>query len=109
MFALSLGEQMYSLPSVRSRPGAKPGWLPILKAALMLLASVVVLAAAMALMGSQAGARSYEDVTVQPGDTLWGIAAAGHPNSDVRARVDTIMRLNGLKDPVIQPGDHLRV
>jgi hypothetical protein len=104
-----MGEQMYPLPSVRSRPGAKPGWLPILKGALVLLAAVLVLAAAMALMGSEAGARSYEDVTVQPGDTLWGIAAAGHPSSDVRARVDAIMRVNGLKDPVIQPGDHLRV
>jgi LysM repeat protein len=48
-------------------------------------------------------------VVVQPGDTLWGIAAARYPGDDVRMRVDEIERLNGLQDPGIEVGETLRL
>ncbi len=35
-------------------------------------------------------------VTVEPGQTLWGIAARVAPGADVRATVDHILELNGL-------------
>jgi hypothetical protein len=89
------------------RPG-RPALLSLVKGGLLLLAAVCVLAVALAARG-EAGAGAYEEVTVQPGDTLWSIAASRRPDSDVRAGVGEIMRVNGLKDPVIQPGDHLRV
>src|ERR1700694_4114963 len=47
-------------------------------------------------------------VVVQPGDTLWGIAAARYPQDDTRVRVDEIERLNGLRGPGIEVGETLR-
>lgn len=48
-------------------------------------------------------------VVVQPGDTLWSIAAAHYPGADPRERVDAIERLNGLSGPVIIPGATLEL
>jgi nucleoid-associated protein YgaU len=52
---------------------------------------------------------AYESVTVQPGDTLWSIAAERYPNADTREKVDEIERANGLSDPFIRAGQDLRV
>jgi LysM repeat protein len=48
-------------------------------------------------------------VVVQPGDTLWGIAAARYPGDDVRVRIDEIERLNGLHSPKIEVGEVLQL
>jgi nucleoid-associated protein YgaU len=48
-------------------------------------------------------------VVVQPGDTLWGIAATRYPGDDVRVRVDEIERLNGLRGAEIEVGETLRL
>jgi nucleoid-associated protein YgaU len=50
-----------------------------------------------------------ERVTVQPGDTLWDIAAARYPGADAREKVFEIEQLNGLAGPAIQAGERLRV
>ena len=48
-------------------------------------------------------------VVVQPGDTLWSIAAEHYPSDDVRARVDDIERANRLPGPVIEVGQTLQL
>jgi nucleoid-associated protein YgaU len=48
-------------------------------------------------------------VVVEPGDTLWGIAAARYPGDDVRVRIDEIERLNGLHSPQIDVGEILQL
>ena len=48
-------------------------------------------------------------IVVQPGDTIWSIAAERYPANDTRARVDDIERLNGLKSPLIEAGETLRL
>jgi nucleoid-associated protein YgaU len=48
-------------------------------------------------------------VVVQPGDTLWGIAAVRYPGDDVRVRIDEIERLNGLHGPQIDVGELLQL
>ena len=48
-------------------------------------------------------------VVVQPGDTLWSIAAERYPSDDVRVRVDDIERANGLTSPVIEVGQTLHL
>lgn len=48
-------------------------------------------------------------VVVQPGDTLWSIAAERYPGDDVRARVAEIETLNGLSGPVIEAGETLQL
>lgn len=51
----------------------------------------------------------YTTIVVQPGDTLWSIAAARYPADDVRVRVDDIEQANGLASPTIQVGQTLRL
>jgi hypothetical protein len=48
-------------------------------------------------------------VVVQPGDTLWSIAAVHYPADDVRIRVQDIENANGLHGPQIQVGQTLRL
>jgi len=50
---------------------------------------------------------TFETVEVGAGDTLWGIAEAIAPSSDPRDVIYEIMRLNGLDDAVVQPGQQL--
>lgn len=49
-------------------------------------------------------------VTVEPGDTLWKIAASAEPGTDPRLVVQRIIDLNGMGgDPTVQPGQELRL
>jgi nucleoid-associated protein YgaU len=48
-------------------------------------------------------------VTVQPGDTLWTIAAEHYPSDDVQRRVADIEQANGLSGPRIGVGETLRL
>jgi nucleoid-associated protein YgaU len=46
-------------------------------------------------------------VVVQPGDTLWSIASAVDGGGDVRAVIDEIQALNGLRGAELVPGQTL--
>jgi len=72
-----------------------------------LLALAVSLSLAVVAHGGTAPA--YSTVVVQPGDTVWSIAAEHYPSDDVRGRVADIERANGLHGPVIQAGETLRL
>jgi LysM repeat protein len=76
-------------------------------ASVMLLALAVSVGLAVVAHGGTAPAEAT--VVVQPGDTLWSIAAQRYPSDDVRARVDGIERANGLRSPVIEAGEILRL
>jgi LysM repeat protein len=73
----------------------------------------LVLVAALAVMLSLSrvaqGGEAAATVVVQPGDTLWTIAAERYPGDDTRARIDQIERLNDLSSPVIVVGETLRL
>jgi nucleoid-associated protein YgaU len=73
------------------------------------LVAVVVLSLGLAKVALGGGSQADVTVVVQPGDTLWAIAAAHYPADDVRSRVDDIERANGLQGPVIQAGETLRL
>lgn len=77
-------------------------------AAVLLLALSVSLWLAIVAHGGAAPAQD-STVVVQPGDTLWSIAAARYPTDDVRARVDGIERANGLRSPLIEVGELLKL
>lgn len=51
----------------------------------------------------------FETVRVQPGQTLWGIAADRYPGADTRDKVGEIMSANGLRDANIAAGVELKV
>lgn len=77
------------------------------------LVVVLVLALAvslgLALVAHGGTAPVYSTVVVQPGDTVWSIAAEHYPFDDVRARVQDIESANGLGGPIIQVGETLRL
>lgn len=57
-----------------------------------------------------ATAQHYTTVTVRPGDTLWGLAAAhAGPSADVQEAVDRITDTNRLQSGELQPGERLRI
>lgn len=77
----------------------------------LLAAGMVVGAASVgfALVAHGGSPRPATTVVVEPGDTLWSIAAEHYPSDDVRARVEDIERANGLDGPIIVPGETLRL
>ncbi len=58
---------------------------------------------------SRAGYQGMHQVVVQPGQTLWSIAAAAEPASDPRTVVQEIMLANALGSPAISAGQQLWV
>ena len=49
-------------------------------------------------------------VVVEPGQTLWDLAAKANPNGDIRTTVDDIMRLNSIESAgAMQAGDTIAV
>ena len=57
-----------------------------------------------------ATAQRYATVTVQPGDTLWSIAAAHtSANNDVQETIDRISAANHLSVSMLLPGERLRI
>ena len=53
------------------------------------------------------GPTSFEYVTIGQGDSLWALAESIAPDGDPRVLVDEIIRLNGLDDAVVEPGQRL--
>ena len=80
-------------------------------AALPLVIGVVVgsLSSGGAVAGIDDGSApvAFETVVVGAGDSLWGIAESIAPSEDPRDVILEIMRLNGLSDAVVQPGQRL--
>ncbi|WP_136709873.1 LysM peptidoglycan-binding domain-containing protein [Agromyces sp. H66] len=58
-------------------------------------------------IGAQFGARTFDYVTVHQGDSLWAIAESIAPQGDPRVVIDEIMRLNGLDEATLEPGQRL--
>jgi LysM repeat protein len=103
-----LPEQMYAAgygirPLSSSRRLRPAGRL----VAVVLAALGASVALAVVAHGGSAGAEAT--IVVQPGDTLWSIAAGRYPSDDVRARVMDIEQANGLSGPAIAPGQTLRL
>jgi LysM repeat protein len=51
--------------------------------------------------------KAPEIFVVQPGDTLWDIAAHAKPEADPRLTLRRIMKLNHLSGVVLEPGQRL--
>ena len=74
--------------------------------ALVLVASLAVM---LGLSRIAQGGGPAATMVVEPGDTLWTIAAARYPADDTRMRVGEIEQLNNLSSPVISVGETLRL
>jgi nucleoid-associated protein YgaU len=87
-------EQMYALAARR---------------ALLVLGALLFLSAACARAAWGSTPAAYDTVTVHAGDSVWTIAAQRYPAADTRDKVGEIMSANGLHDPTLLPGQHLKV
>jgi hypothetical protein len=70
------------------------------------LTTLLIALAARPSQAAPAGGRTVETV-VQPGDTLWRIAARELPGVEAYRAVDMIRELNGLRDYTVHPGERL--
>jgi len=78
--------------------------------ALAALSLIVTVPALSSIHLYAATAQRYALVTVQPGDTLWSIAASHTSSSgDVQETIDRISATNHLQASTILPGEKLRV
>jgi nucleoid-associated protein YgaU len=90
-------------PSLRM---TRRGRLVVLAVALMV---VLLPGAWRAMATAQVEGPVTVAVTVQPGDTLWGIAAAIDPGADPRALIAEIRELNAMTQSGLVPGQVLVV
>ena len=90
-------------PSLRI---TRRGRLVVLAVALMV---VLLPGAWRAVATAQVEGPATVAVTVQPGDTLWGIASAVDPGADPRALIAEIRQANGLTQSGLIPGQVLQV
>jgi nucleoid-associated protein YgaU len=83
------------------RPQRRRGW-----------GRVIVLAAALLLVTGRlaygSGPVARDRVVVEPGDTIWSIAAA-HYRGDPRPHVEAILQANRLQTPLLRPGQALQL
>jgi hypothetical protein len=95
----------------RSRYFAPP--VPRRKAARIKIGRILVvlgiLLAAFVQAAYGGGRTGTEVITVQPGQTVWSIAADRYPDDDTRSRVGEILQLNHLGDQPIYAGERLSV
>jgi hypothetical protein len=78
---------------------------PLLVAAALHCAVVFMLLLGQAVYGGTSV--GGQTVQVQPGQTLWSIAAQRYPGDDVRSRVDQIIDANHLTGGAVQAGQTL--
>ena len=103
-----------ALRAPRREPTRASGGLRITRRGrlvIMGLALLVVLlpGAWRAMATAQVEGPSTVAVTVQPGDTLWGIASSVDPGADPRGVIAEIRELNGLAQSGLVPGQVLQV
>ncbi len=102
MYAAGYG--IHELRATRSR-----GFAPGLRRAVAVLAVLGAAGFGFAAVAHGGSPRPETTVVVQPGDTLWSIAAEHYPSDDPRVRVEDIERANGLSSPVIHTGQTLEL
>lgn len=94
---------------IRPLRASRRGALAATGRVVAVIAAAIILGAGFAVVAQGGSPPRDATVVVQPGDTLWSIAAARYPGDDVRSRVAEIESLNGLKNPVIVAGETLQL
>ena len=97
-------------------PSPRPVRLTRRGRAVVLMALVALVFLGASVFGRATSRAGTEDVgpatraiTVQAGETLWGIAVEVAPETDPRATIERLRELNGLGTDVVQAGQRLVV
>jgi LysM repeat protein len=77
--------------------------------ALLAVAGLFMVNAGRSSAGAEADRAPTAQVVVQPGQTLWQVAAAAMPGTDTREAIERVRELNGLESSVLRPGQALLV
>ena len=100
---------MYAIasPAVRPFRARRPRspWPVRIRNAAVLVGAVLALSLGLAKVAEGGAQGAYESLTVQPGDTLWAIAADRYPGTDVRTKVWQIEETNHLSGQPLHPGE----
>ncbi|HJV99213.1 MAG TPA: LysM peptidoglycan-binding domain-containing protein [Arthrobacter sp.] len=116
-------QQLTSVPEVHSRKESLPplrltrrGRVVLIGIPLILFAALLFLLAGFLNAPAKAADSAADlaltptvSVTVQPGESLWGIAAAVAPERDPRDVIADIVQLNNLSAGTVLPGQQLFV
>jgi len=94
---------------VHGRRRPRSPWPARLARVAAVLVALAILSLGFARVAEGGTAGPYESVTVQPGDTLWSIAAARYPGADVRTKVFQIEQANHRNSPAINAGERIQV
>jgi LysM repeat protein len=85
------------------------GRLLITSLVLLVLAGLFLFSAGRSEAGDPSSVATTTRVVVQPGQTLWQVAAAAMPGTDTREAITYIRELNALTTSVVRPGQSLLV
>ena len=112
--APALGMPVRSSAHRRSGTGSTPASLRITRRGRLVVLGMALLVVLLpgawrAVATAQVAGPATVAVTVQPGDTLWGIASALDPGADPRALIAEIRQANGLTQSGLIPGQVLQV
>ena len=116
-------QHLTSVPEAHSREESLPplrltrrGRVVLIGIPLVLLAALLLLLAGFLNAPAKAADSSTDltltptvSVTVQPGESLWGIAAEAAPERDARDVIADIVQLNNLSGGTVLPGQQLFV
>jgi hypothetical protein len=97
-------------PGSGFRPGRR-GWRIRWRRVVGLLLGMILTGGVAGLVATTSQAAgppaAPEVVVIQPGDTLWSVAARHLPSRDPYGMIEEIRRLNGLPDNTVYPGQEL--
>ncbi len=89
---------------ITARKKKKNKWI------LFVLGAVLLLTLVFFSSGGAANTETFETITVQTGDTLWGIAK-NHlpPRMDIREYIYEIKKANNITGSIIYPGEEIKL
>lgn len=93
----------------RSHRRPRNAWPGRLRNAAVFTGALLALSLGLARVAEGGAPSAFDNVSVQPGDTLWSIAAERYPGTDVRSKVWQIEQANHLGKASLHPGDTIRV
>lgn len=109
MSTIAYGSTSRPAPRLRLTTRGRAVLTTLVAAPLAAAALVFGLGTTGAIASHESGGVVFEHVTVEPGQSLWEVAAHVAPAADPRDVIAEIVLLNQLDSAVVQPGQELAI